>query len=248
MCTRKNNFMELVAPSHLCIILIGEAVINIKLTLGDKGDMIMKQKDYVYYGAYAPILEITESTVLNRLKELLTNISEDGMHSQAEHILSRVKSADSIQKKLVRKGHETDVLTALHVTSDSVGIRIVTHFIGDVYTILDYIKDEPSWKIVKIKDYISNPKPNGYRSLHIILEVPLHGMELDSLKVEIQLRTITMDCWACLEHQMKYKQDMTDAALLTEELRRCADAMAATDLSMQAIREKMQAAEEETEQ
>lgn len=210
--------------------------------------MIMKQKDYVYYGAYAPILEITESTVLNRLKEMLENISADGMHSPAEHILSRVKSADSMQKKLVRKGHETDALTALHVTSDSVGIRIVTHFIGDVYTILDYIKEEPSWKIVTIKDYISNPKPNGYRSLHIILEVPLHGMDLDSLKVEIQLRTIAMDCWASLEHQMKYKHDIKNAELLTEKLRRCADEMASTDLSMQTIREMMQASEEETKQ
>lgn len=204
----------------------------------------MKQKDYVYYGAYAPILEITETTVLNRLKEMLTNISEDEMHSHAEHILSRVKSADSMQKKLVRKGHETDALTALHVTSDSVGIRIVTHFIGDVYRILDYIKEETSWKIVTIKDYISNPKPNGYRSIHIILEVPLHGMELDSLKVEIQLRTITMDCWASLQHQIKYKQGIKDAELLAEELRHCADAMAATDLSMQTIREKIEASEE----
>lgn len=209
--------------------------------------MFMKERDYVYYGAYAPILEITESTVLNRLKEMLANISEDGMHSPAEHILSRVKSADSMQKKLVRKGHETDVLTALHVTSDSVGIRVVTHFIGDVYTILDYIKEEPSWNIVKIKDYISNPKPNGYRSLHIILEIPLHGMELDSLRVEIQLRTIAMDCWASLEHQMKYKQDIKNAELLTEELRRCADEMASTDLSMQTIREMIQASEEESE-
>lgn len=210
--------------------------------------MFMKQKDYVYYGAYAPILEITESTVLNRLKEMLAKISEDGMHSPAEHILSRVKSADSMQKKLVRKGHETDVLTALHVTSDSVGIRVVTHFIGDVYTILDYIIEEPSWKIVKIKDYIANPKPNGYRSLHVILEVPLHGMELDSLRVEIQLRTIAMDCWASLEHQMKYKQDIKNAELLTEELRRCADEMASTDLSMQTIREMIEASDDESKE
>lgn len=206
----------------------------------------MNDKDYLYYGAYAPILEITENTVLNRIKEMLNELSADGMHSPAEHILSRVKSADSMQDKLVRKGQSTDVLTALHETSDSVGIRIVTHFIGDVYTILSYLENEKSWKIVTIKDYISNPKPTGYRSLHVILEVPLHSQELSSLRVEIQLRTIAMDCWASLEHQLKYKQDIPNAELISSELRRCSDEMASTDLTMQTIREMIAKSKELT--
>lgn len=201
----------------------------------------MNEKDYTYYGAYAPILEMTKNNVLERIKGMLAEISNDDMHTPAEHILSRIKSAESMQKKLIRKEQDTDVMTALHVTSDSIGIRVVTHFIGDVYTILDYIKAEQSWKIVRIKDYISNPKPNGYRSLHVILEIPLPGHaanhQLESLLVEVQLRTIAMDCWAALEHQMKYKQDLPNAELIVEELRRCADEMASTDLSMQTIRD-----------
>lgn len=200
----------------------------------------MNEKDIAYYGAYAPILEKTKNNVMEQLQGMLANISNDDTHTPAEHILSRIKNADSMQEKLRRKGHHTDADTALRVASDAIGIRVVTHFIGDVYTILDSIEAEKRWNVVKIKDYISSPKPNGYRSLHVILEIPISAPEnqlLEALRVEVQLRTIAMDCWAALEHQMKYKQDLPNAELLVDELRRCADEMASTDLSMQTIRD-----------
>lgn len=166
------------------------------------------------------------------------NVNE-GVHNPAEYIISRVKSADSMKEKLVRKGMDTDVLSAIKQMNDTVGIRIVTHFIGDVYTISDYLKQSDTWTIEEIKDYISNPKPNGYRSLHIILKMPLHGSELDFLPVEIQIRTIAMDCWASLEHQLKYKKNIPNADLIATELKRCSDEIASTDLSMQTIREML---------
>ncbi|MBQ5560975.1 MAG: GTP pyrophosphokinase family protein [Lachnospiraceae bacterium] len=199
----------------------------------------MNKEDYLFYGAYAPILEIAENTVLEQIDAILKKNVNEGVHNPAEYIISRVKSADSMKEKLVRKGMDTDVLSAIKQMNDTVGIRIVTHFIGDVYTISDYLKQSDAWTIEEIKDYISNPKPNGYRSLHIILKMPLHGSELDFLPVEIQIRTIAMDCWASLEHQLKYKKNIPNADLIATELKRCSDEIASTDLSMQTIREML---------
>lgn len=199
----------------------------------------MNKEDYLFYGAYAPILEIAENTVLEQIDAILKKNVNEGVHNPAEYIISRVKSADSMKEKLVRKGMDTDVLSAIKQMNDTVGIRIVTHFIGDVYTISDYLKQSDTWTIEEIKDYISNPKPNGYRSLHIILKMPLHGSELDFLPVEIQIRTIAMDCWASLEHQLKYKKNIPNADLIATELKRCSDEIASTDLSMQTIREML---------
>jgi len=199
----------------------------------------MNKEDYLFYGAYAPILEIAENTVLEQIDAILKKNVNEGIHNPAEYIISRVKSADSMKEKLVRKGMDTDVLSAIKQMNDTVGIRIVTHFIGDVYTISDYLKQSDAWTIEEIKDYISNPKPNGYRSLHIILKMPLHGSELDFLPVEIQIRTIAMDCWASLEHQLKYKKNIPNADLIATELKRCSDEIASTDLSMQTIREML---------
>lgn len=199
----------------------------------------MNKEDYLFYGAYAPILKIAENTVLEQIDAILKKNVNEGVHNPAEYIISRVKSADSMKEKLVRKGMDTDVLSAIKQMNDTVGIRIVTHFIGDVYTISDYLKQSDTWTIEEIKDYISNPKPNGYRSLHIILKMPLHGSELDFLPVEIQIRTIAMDCWASLEHQLKYKKNIPNADLIATELKRCSDEIASTDLSMQTIREML---------
>ncbi|MBQ3784025.1 MAG: GTP pyrophosphokinase family protein [Lachnospiraceae bacterium] len=199
----------------------------------------MNKEDYLFYGAYAPILEIAENTVLEQIDAILKKNVNESAHNPAEYIISRVKSADSMKEKLVRKGMDTDVLSAIKQMNDTVGIRIVTHFIGDVYTISNYLKQSDAWTIEEIKDYISNPKPNGYRSLHIILKMPLHGSELDFLPVEIQIRTIAMDCWASLEHQLKYKKNIPNADLIATELKRCSDEIASTDLSMQTIREML---------
>jgi len=201
----------------------------------------MNETDSRYYGRYAEILESTENKIFAELQRILQSVSEEAEHSPVEHICSRIKNADSIQEKLRKKGYPTDAGSALCHLSDAVGIRMITHFIGDVYAILQKIEGDSCWEVVKVKDYISMPKENGYRSLHVIIQLPVEDTDLSVIRAEIQLRTIAMDCWASLEHQMKYKKDIANADLIGKELRRCADEMASTDLTMQTIRELIQA-------
>ena len=123
---------------------------------------------------------------------------------------------------------------------DAVGIRVVCAFISDVYVIRDHLVQLPNCELVKEKDYIKRAKDNGYRSYHMILKV------WGEVYVEIQLRTISQDTWAALEHHLYYKKEkMVDDVLIEAELKRCADELASTDLSMQTIRDMIQAGKEE---
>ena len=154
-----------------------------------------------------------------------------------QYILSRVKSEKSMKEKLARKGLEVTLDNALHKIYDAAGIRIICAYINDVYTVVDMLKQFKDLKIIHEKDYIKNPKENGYRSYHIVFEVPLDiGGEIHPVNVEIQIRTIAMDFWSNLEHQMKYKKDIKNQAMIVSELKSCADEIASTDIKMQAIK------------
>lgn len=190
-----------------------------------------------YYGEYAAVLESAQAMILEEVKRILAVLTPDSEHAPAEHLRSRIKSAQSLQAKLAKQGFEEDAHSGMVHLMDLVGVRIITHFVGDVYAILEELQRSPLWKVVWVKDYISNPKPNGYRSLHVIIEIPIESPRLSTMRAEIQLRTIAMDCWASLEHQLKYKKNIQNTDLIVRELKRCADEMASTDLSMQTIRE-----------
>ncbi|MBR3324866.1 MAG: GTP pyrophosphokinase family protein [Clostridia bacterium] len=154
-----------------------------------------------------------------------------------EYISSRIKSEDSMKEKLTRKGLEVTLENALTKVYDAVGMRIICAYIDDVYTIVDMLKKYKDLKLIKEKDYIKNPKPNGYRSYHIIFELSLDlAGETHPVFVEIQIRTIAMDFWSSLEHQMKYKKDIKNQELIVEELAKCASEIATTDIKMQTIR------------
>ena len=181
----------------------------------------MKQEDLRFYGEYAPKLEETENLLMREIQAMLDSISTDAETALAEHIKCRIKGVDSLCEKLRRFELEETAACALRNLSDIVGVRVVTHFVGDIYTVLELIEKNEHWKVVTVKDYIANAKPNGYRSLHV-------------------LRTIAMDCWASLEHQLKYKKHIKNTELIVDELKRCADEMASTDLSMQTIRDLIQ--------
>ncbi len=200
----------------------------------------MEQNDLKYYGEYEAILVDGQNKILSEINKVLDGITKDSEQFPVEHIRSRIKSYESMKEKLRKKGLSTDVKTGLQSLSDIIGVRIITHFIGDVYQILELLRKSDYWEIIKIKDYISYPKPNGYRSLHIIMRIPLECLEFESIMAEIQIRTVAMDCWASLEHQMKYKKNIKNTELIVSELKRCADEMASTDLSMQTIREMLQ--------
>lgn len=200
----------------------------------------MKQEDLQFYGEYAPKLEGIEKLLMHEIQAMLDSISTDSETALAEHLGSRVKSADSLREKLRSRGLEETAESGLKNLSDIVGARVITHFVGDIYTVLDLIEQNEHWKVIAVKDYIANAKPNGYRSLHVLLSIPFGVGGIDSIDVEIQLRTIAMDCWASLEHQLKYKKNIKNTALIVDELKRCADEMASTDLSMQTIRDLIQ--------
>ena len=188
----------------------------------------MKQEDLAFYGEFAPRLMEIENLLNTEIQAMLDSISTDSETALAEHIKCRVKSAESLKEKLRLRGFPITARAGLENLSDLVGARVITHFVGDIYTVLDLIQKNDSWK------------PNGYRSLHVLLNVPFGVGGISDIDIEIQLRTIAMDCWASLEHQLKYKKDIKNTALIVEELKRCADEMASTDLSMQTIRDLIQ--------
>ena len=166
----------------------------------------------------------------------------NGKQDPISHIVSRVKSEESMKEKLKRKGFEVTLENALTKVYDAAGMRIICNYIDDVYEVAEILKHYQDLKVVKEKDYIKNPKPNGYRSYHIIFELSLDlAGEITPVYVEIQIRTIAMDFWSSLEHEMKYKKNVKNPELIVEELRRCADEIATTDLNMQTIKKMIDA-------
>ena len=123
---------------------------------------------------------------------------------------------------------------------DIAGVRVICSFPDDIYTTAALLAKQDDVRVLTEKDYIKNPKPNGYRSLHLIVEVPIFlSEEKKYMKVEVQFRTIAMDFWASLEHKLKYKKDLDDQAAILAELKACADGIATLDLRMQSIRDRI---------
>lgn len=153
------------------------------------------------------------------------------------YVSARVKSEDSMKEKLKRKGLDVTLENALTKIYDAAGIRIICSYIDDVYTVVDMLKKCKDMEVIKEKDYIKNPKPNGYRSYHIVFKLYLDiAGETHPIYVEIQIRTIAMDFWSALEHEIKYKKNIKNTELIVQELRNCADQIATTDLNMQTIK------------
>ena len=156
------------------------------------------------------------------------------------HIDSRLKSPRSIIEKLQRKGWPVSVESAEEHLNDIAGVRIVCNYIDDIYRLANMLVRQKDLELVCQKDYIRNPKPNGYRSLHLVLRVPLFlSSHTELVPVEVQIRTIAMDFWASLEHQLRYKSDVEATTPLKDRLQRCAEQSAALDVEMQSIYREM---------
>ncbi len=198
-----------------------------------------------FYKESRVLLEGAVIVLTSRLEMMRSYWTANGRRDPISYVTSRVKSEKSMMEKLKRKGLPVTLDAALTEINDAVGIRVVCSYIDDVYRIANVIKDQTDIEIVNEKDYIKNPKPNGYRSYHIniVLDLDLMG-EVHKVNAEIQIRTIAMDCWASLEHQLKYKQDIKNQDMIIKELKRCADEMATTDLNMQTIRDMIQGKED----
>lgn len=184
------------------------------------------------YGNHRSEMEKVMNIILGSIDELREKMIKEFGSDPVEHCLSRIKEEESMREKCRRQNLPETTESALEQIHDAIGIRVVCAFISDVYSVRDHLRTIDKVEVVEEKDYIKQAKPNGYRSLHMILKYD------NKYYVEIQLRTISMDTWAALEHHMRYKKKVSKSdALISAELKRCADELASTDMSMQTIRD-----------
>lgn len=178
--------------------------------------------------------------VKTKLQVLNDELSITRQRNPIEFIKSRIKQPVSIASKLKKKGCPVTVEATMENLSDVAGVRVICAFIDDIYKVADMLTAQDDIELIKRKDYIKNPKMNGYRSLHLIVEVPVFFSDhKEHMRVEVQIRTIAMDFWASLEHQLKYKKDIEDAETIMYELRACADVINRTDYHMQSLRDRI---------
>lgn len=176
-----------------------------------------------------------------RLTTLDQEFSFRNRHNPIHHIESRVKSLPSIIKKLKDIGAPISMSSAKKTLHDIAGVRVVCRYVDDIYRIADLLLAQDDISLILEKNYIQSPKPNGYRSLHIVVDVPVymsHGKLFAT--VEIQIRTVAMDFWATLEHGIRYKATNEVPQRIVDELRECADVITETDYKMQEIFKALQ--------
>lgn len=196
-------------------------------------ETFQQSKQLMTYYSCALLEVETKFRVLNQ------QFSLEQEHNPIETIKTRLKSMESIMDKLYRKKLPFEVNAVEECLTDVAGIRVICPFIEDIYRLADCLLQQDDVRLIRIKDYIKNPKDNGYRSLHLIVEIPIFLQnEKKQMKVEVQLRTIAMDFWASLEHRLRYKKDL-DAELstmLAAELKDCAETSASLDKRMGAVK------------
>ena len=157
------------------------------------------------------------------------------------NIQSRLKSPVSIEEKLASKNLPMTLQTMEKNLNDIAGIRVTCAFLDDIYLLSECLLQQDDITLIERKDYIANPKPNGYRSLHLIVQIPIYLQAgKRNMRVEIQLRTIAMDCWASLEHQLRYKNDLSCCEDLALQLQSCAEVISQTDEQMLYIRRRIE--------
>lgn len=189
-----------------------------------------------FYGEYTKHLSNAIEYVLAQTQIISTDCIKSIGRDPIENIKFRIKSPESMREKLESHGYEVTAENAVCKVYDAAGVRIVTSFLEDVEVIAGFIRELHGLRVIEEKDYINHPKRNGYRSYHIICEVLSDlGNNGEHIYIEIQIRTIAMDTWASVEHQMKYKKIVACDQLIVEELKRCADELAAVDLSLQRL-------------
>ena len=206
---------------------------------------------------YSPVESWTEVILIynSALKEIGTKLeilNDEFQHvhryNPIEHIKSRIKSSESIVKKLRRNGHESTIENMVEYVNDIAGIRVICSFSSDIYRIADMLSNQNDIKVLSIKDYIKNPKPSGYKSYHMLVTVPIYLSDrIVHAKVEIQIRTVAMDFWASLEHKIHYKLEGDAPEHIRSELVECARMVADLDARMLSLNEEIIQTSEEKE-
>lgn len=197
-------------------------------------------KDYARLMSYytAAMMEIE-----TKFKVLNIELNRGYDRNPIESIKTRLKSPRSIVEKMRRQGKPVTVESIEKELSDVAGVRVICSFVDDIYKLADMLALQDDIAVLRVKDYIKNPKPSGYRSLHMIVEVPIFlSKEKRYMRVEVQLRTIAMDFWASLEHKLRYKKDIPKehADQIAEQLQSCAQVVSETDQKMLSIRRQIE--------
>lgn len=190
-------------------------------------------------------LMLIYTSALKQIETKLEILNEEFQHvhcyNPIEHIKSRVKTSESIVKKLKKHGYESTLDNMVKYVNDIAGIRIICSFTSDIYRLADIIRNQQDIRVISVKDYITKPKKSGYKSYHIIVTVPVYLSDriLDT-KVEIQIRTVAMDFWASLEHKMNYKFEGNAPEHLKNDLVECSKIVSMLDTQMMMLNEEMQ--------
>ncbi len=208
----------------------------------DRLDEIIEFRDvYRDYQALMMNYECAMLEIKTKLDVLNAELAIKDSRNPFETIKTRIKKPMSIINKLKKDGIEVTLDNIEKHLNDVAGIRVICSFPDDIYKLADYLEAQDDIRVITRKDYIAKPKSNGYRSLHLIVEVPIFlTTEKKNMRVEVQFRTIAMDFWASLEHKLKYKRELTDAENISNELYYCAELINQLDCRMQQIREKIE--------
>lgn len=179
--------------------------------------------------------------VKTKLEVLNDDLAVRNQRNPIQMIKSRIKRPVSIVEKLQRRGFPLTIQSVYDNLYDVAGIRVICSFVDDIYQVAEMLARQDDVNVLTVKDYIRCPKINGYRSYHMIIEIPVYFSDRKkNMRVEVQIRTIAMDFWASLDHQMKYKKDLEDMDEIGEELKACAEIIAQTDLKMLSLRQKIE--------
>ena len=216
-----------------------------EVTLPDVEKILKAKNQLDEFGILMMKYDCALSEVRTKLDVLNKELALRNKRNPFEAIKMRIKTPVSIYNKLSSKGVEMTVDNINKNLSDVAGIRVICSFVDDIYMLADCLAGQDDIKVLVRKDYISKPKKSGYRSLHLIIEIPIFLTDnKEYMKVEVQFRTIAMDFWATLEHKMKYKKDIENAEVISEDLKFSADLINQIDMRMQQIREKIDASDD----
>lgn len=191
------------------------------------------------------------NSALKQISTKLEILNDEFQHvhqyNPIEHIKSRIKTSESIVKKLKRNGYESTIKNMIQYVNDIAGIRVICSFASDIYQIADMISNQSDIKVISVKDYIASPKPSGYKSYHMLVTVPVYLSDrIVDTKVEIQIRTVAMDFWASLEHKIHYKFEGNAPDYIKDELIECAKMVSDLDARMLLLNEEVQSLEQDS--
>lgn len=197
-------------------------------------------------------VNLVYNAALKQIQTKMEILNDEFQHvhryNPIEHIKARIKTPESIVKKLKRYGYESTIENMIKYVNDIAGIRIICSFTSDIYRIADMIENQKDIKVVSVKDYITYPKASGYKSYHMLVSVPVYLSDrIVDTKVEIQIRTVAMDFWASLEHKMHYKFEGDAPEHIKNELIECARMVSDLDARMLSLNEEILALGDEEE-